>query len=257
MKIATWNVNSIKVRLPHVIDYLQTENPDILLLQELKCVTEAFPKQEIEEFGYNCAVWGQKTYNGVAILSKNPIDDITYGLKGDDTDNQSRYIEAETAGIVIASIYLPNGNPVDSEKFPYKIKWMDRLLMRVHELILSESSFILGGDYNVCPENTDVYDTELFKEDALCHPESRSRFRSLINLGLTEAFRACNPNETNKYSYWSYQGGAWRKDDGLRIDHLLLSPILADKLELCDIDKTPRGKERASDHTPVWCTLNM
>ncbi|MDA0654629.1 MAG: exodeoxyribonuclease III [Proteobacteria bacterium] len=256
MKIATWNVNSITVRLPHVLDYLRAASPDVLLLQELKAVDEAFPDTEIGDAGYNCAVWGQRTYNGVAILSKTPLDDIQRGLPGDEDEPQARYIEAETNGIRVASIYLPNGNPVDGPKFPYKLSWMDRLIDHAAALLETDSPFVLGGDYNVCPADADVYDPADFADDALCRPESRSRFRALVNLGLTEAFRALHPDETGAYSYWGYQGGAWRKGHGLRIDHLLLSPHLSDRLVECEIDREPRAREKASDHTPVWCELS-
>ena len=255
MKIATWNVNSIKSRLHLVIKYLEDSSPDILLLQELKGVNESFPEQEIGDVGYNSAVWGQKTYNGVAILSKHPIYDITRGLNNNEQDPQARYIEAEISGIRIASIYLPNGNPIDSEKYSYKINWMDKLFNHVNELLNSETPFILGGDFNVCPTDYDVYDPIAMKDDAVCKPESRERFRSILNLGITEAFRSINPNEI-EYSYWGYQGGAWQKNYGLRIDHLLLSPSIADRLLTCQIDKGPRSETKPSDHVPLECTFN-
>jgi len=256
VKIATWNVNSIKVRLPHVLEYLRETAPDVMLLQELKAVNEAFPESEIGDAGYNCAVLGQRTYNGVAVLSKHPLDDVLRGLPGDNTDTQARYVEVETAGLRIASLYLPNGNPVDSDKFPYKLGWMDRLIAHTEELLETGSPLVLGGDYNICPTAADLHDPEAYANDALCRPESRSRYRTLVNLGLTEAFRALHPDETGAYTYWGYQAGAWRKDHGLRIDHLLLSPAVADRLVACDIDKKPRGQTQASDHTPVWCELN-
>lgn len=255
MKIATWNVNSIKARLPRVLDWLgSNQAPDVALLQETKVVDDGFPTLEIEDLGYNIAVHGQKSYNGVAILSKRPIEDVMRGLPGDDGDEQARYIEATIGTVRVASIYLPNGNPVDSEKFPYKLAWMERLIARARELLEQEETFVYGGDYNVCPEDRDCYDPVGFANDALCRPESRSRFRQLVYLGLTEAYRALHPDLVS-YSYWDYTGGAWQKDHGLRIDHLLLSPQAADRLTACDIDRTPRGKERPSDHTPVWCEL--
>ena len=256
MQIATFNVNSVKARLPRVLEWLEAAQPDVVLLQELKCVDEEFPRLEIEVLGYHVETHGQKTYNGVAILSKSPIEDVRRGLPGDDGDEQARYIEGTVDGVRVASIYLPNGNPVDSEKFPYKLSWMDRLADHVRDtLIPTEQPFVLGGDYNVCPTDDDIYDPVGWADDALCRPESRNRFRRLLNLGLTEAYRALHPNEAHRYSYWDYVKGRWQKDEGLRIDHLLLSPRAADRLQECDIDKSPRGKEKPSDHTPVWCKL--
>lgn len=256
MRIATFNVNSLKARLPRVVEWLEEAAPDVVLLQELKCVDEEFPRLEIEALGYHIESHGQKTYNGVAILSKHPIHDVSRGLPGDPEDAQARYIEGTIQGVRVASIYLPNGNPVDSEKFPYKLAWMDRLITHVRTALLpKEMPFVLGGDYNVCPSDEDVYDPIGWADDALCRPESRNRFRQLLNLGLTEAYRALHPGEAHRYSYWDYVKGRWQKDEGVRIDHLLLSPQAADILKACDIDKTPRGKEKPSDHTPVWCDL--
>ena len=255
MRIATWNVNSIKARLPRVVEWLAEAGPDVVLLQELKVVDEAFPRQEIEDLGYNVETHGQKTYNGVAILSKRPIEDVRRGLPGDDEDEQARYIEAVIGTVRVASIYLPNGNPLGSEKFPYKLAWMDRLVDHAAGLLRHEEALVLGGDYNVCPLDMDCYDPPGFADDALCQPESRNRFRQLIHLGLTDAYRALHPQRV-AYSYWDYTAGAWQKDNGVRIDHLLLSPQAADRLGECDIDKSPRGRERPSDHTPVWCALD-
>ncbi len=258
MKIATWNVNSIRARLPRVLEWLDGAKPDVALLQEIKTVDEGFPRLEIEELGYNVAVAGQKTYNGVAILSKFPIEDVTATLPGDPGDDQARYLEAVTGSdgllVRVASIYLPNGNPVDSEKFPYKLRWMERLCDHVRGLLNFEEAFVLGGDYNVAPGDEDIYDPERWADDALCRPETRQRFRALMFLGLTDAFRALHP-EAGRYTYWDYQGGAWQKDFGLRIDHLLLSPQAADMLTASEIDREPRKKERPSDHTPIWCEL--
>ena len=256
MKIATWNVNSIKQRLPGVLEYLGEARPDAVLLQELKAVEEAFPALEIGDLGYNVAVWGQAAYNGVAILSKHPLDDVVRGLPGDDEDTEARYIEAETAGLRLASLYLPNGNPVDSGRFAYKLAWMDRLRAHAAALLETDAPFVLGGDYNVCPTDADVYDPDAFAGDAQCRPESRARFRALLHLGLTDAFRARHPAEADAYTFWSYQAGAWRKGNGLRIDHLLLSPGAADRLVGADIDRKPRAQVKASDHTPVWCALS-
>ena len=211
---------------------------------------------EISAAGYQAAVHGQKTYNGVAILSKQPIEDVTTGLPGDPEDEQARYIEGTVGGIRVASIYLPNGNPVDGPKFPYKLAWMDRLIAHVRDTLLpTEQPIVLGGDYNLVPGDDDVYDPVKWADDALCRPESRARFRHLMNLGLTEAWRAMHPTAAHQYSYWDYVQGRWQKDEGLRIDHLLLSPQAADRLTASAIDKTPRGKEKPSDHTPVWCEI--
>ena len=255
MKLATWNVNSIKVRLPLLLDYLREAEPDVVLLQELKAVDEAFPELEIGDLGYNAAVWGQKTYNGVAILSKMPLDDVTRGLPGGDGDDQARYIEAETGGIRVASLYAPNGNPLGTDKFDYKLAWMDRLIAHAADLAESDSPFALCGDYNVCPADADAYEPAEFAGDAICQPETRAKYRELILGGLTDSFRALHPDEAGAYSYWSYQAGAWRKGHGVRIDMLLLSPHLADRLTASDIDKKPRAQAKASDHTPVWCEL--
>ena len=254
-KIATWNVNSVKARLPLLLRWLDEFSPDVVLLQELKCVDEAFPREALEDKGYNVAVKGQKTYNGVAILSKTPIDVELTELPGDKKDEQARYIEGFTAGVRVASIYLPNGNPVDSEKYPYKLSFMERLYKRAKTLLHLEEAFVLGGDYNVIPEDRDCYDPKGWEGDALFRPETHAAFRKLMYLGLTDAFRALN-HEEGRYSYWDYQGGAWNKDNGIRIDHLLLSPQAADRLNDIGIDKTPRGWERPSDHTPVWCELS-
>jgi exodeoxyribonuclease-3 len=254
-KVATWNVNSIKARLPRVTEWLKSAKPDVVLLQETKCEDAAFPRAEIEELGYNLALCGQKTYNGVAILSKSPIEDVTCGLPGGDGDAQSRYVEGFTAGLRVASIYLPNGNPVDSDKFPYKLAWLDRLVRHAEALLGNEEKLVLGGDYNVCPTDVDVYDPVGWADDALCRLESRKGFRKLIYLGLTDAWRAQHP-QAHEYSFWDYQAGAWQKNNGLRIDHLLLSPQAADALKDSGIDKCPRGKEKASDHTPVWVELD-
>ena len=256
MKIATWNVNSINARIPRVSEWLSQASPDVALLQELKCVDEKFPRTEIEDLGYNIVTHGQKSYNGVAILSKHPIEDVMIGLPGDDSDEQARYIEATINTVRVASIYLPNGNPYPGEKFDYKIGWMDRLIERAKYLLTLEEDFVLAGDYNVCPKDEDCYDIVRFANDALVQPELRDRFYTLLNLGLTDAFRAFTPSGRN-YTYWDYQAGAWQKDNGVRIDHLLLSPTAADKVIKCEIDRTPRGKERPSDHTPIWCELSL
>jgi exodeoxyribonuclease-3 len=258
IKIATWNVNSVRARLPNLLAWLESAAPDVVLLQEIKCLEENFPEMEIGDLGYNTAVVGQKSYNGVAILSKHPLAIEHRTLPGDESDEQARYIEALVEcgerPVRVASIYLPNGNPIDTEKFPYKLGWMDRLVDHAQGLMDLDECFVLAGDYNVCPTGADVYDPVGWRDDALCHAETRRRFRTLVNLGLTDAFRTLHP-EPHRYSFWDYQAGRWQKDEGVRIDHLLLSPQATDRLIEADIDKGPRGKPKASDHTPVWCTL--
>ncbi|MGQ0662084.1 MAG: exodeoxyribonuclease III [Pseudomonadota bacterium] len=254
VRIATWNVNSVKARLPHLIDFLNAASPDVLLLQELKCVTGDFPRLETEAAGYHAEVVGQKTYNGVAILAKHGIADALRALPGDPSDDQARYLEASVGNLRVASIYLPNGNPVDSPKFPYKLAFMERLHARTRALLAAEQAFVLGGDWNVAPTDDDVYDPEGWRNDALCRPESRAAFRKIVYLGLSDAYRALHP-QPHAYSYWDYQQNRWARDEGLRIDHLLLSPQAADRLKASGIDKGPRAKDRASDHTPVWCEL--
>jgi exodeoxyribonuclease-3 len=253
--IATWNVNSIKARLPNVVEWLKAAQPDVALLQELKCVDEAFPREEIEELGYAVVTHGQKTYNGVAILGRGRLDEVARGLPGDEGDEQARYIEATFGTLRLASIYLPNGNPVGSEKFPFKLAWLERLRRHAIELLETEQPLVLGGDYNVIPEPLDCHDPKAWEGDALFRPESRAAFRALLHLGLLDAFRALHPDEAGAYTFWDYQGGAWPLDHGIRIDHLLLSPQAADRLKGCRIDKEPRGRPRASDHTPVIVEL--
>ncbi len=254
-KIATWNVNSVRRRLPNLLDWLKDSSPDIVLLQETKVTDDQFPREEIEDLGYNLAVAGQKAYNGVAILSKSSIEVTQRVLPGDPSDTHARYLEALIGTIRVASLYLPNGNPIGTEKFTYKLKWMERLSSHAKELLETEETVILGGDFNICPTDDDVYDPEGFAEDALCQPESRNRYRTLCHLGFTDAFWTLHP-KPGSYSYWDYQAGSWNKDNGLRIDHLLLSPEAADRLQESGIDKGPRGKENPSDHTPVWCVLS-
>lgn len=257
VKIASWNVNSINARLPNVLSWLEAASPDVILLQELKCQEEKFPALEIQAMGYQTAVVGQKSYNGVAILSKLPLTEVRTSLPGDDDDVQARWVEARAGDALrVACLYLPNGNPVGTEKFPYKLAWMERLRARAAALLAANEITVLGGDYNVCPTDDDVYDPAGWADDALCRPESRAAFRSLLHLGYTDAFRARHP-EPGRYTFWDYQAGAWQRDNGLRIDHLLLSPLAADRLVDCDVDKEPRGREKASDHTPIWCTLDL
>lgn len=259
MKIATWNVNSVKARIDAVLGWLKEASPDVVGFQELKCVDEAFPRLEIEALGYNVETFGQKTYNGVAILSKHPIEDVMRGLPGFE-DTQSRYIEAVIApeggkAIRFACLYLPNGNPVASEKYPYKLNWMAALQSRVESLLPLEESLIVAGDYNVIPTPADVHDPAAWAKDALFLPTTRAAWRRLENLGLTDAVLACNA-VPGQYTFWDYQAGAWPKNNGIRIDHLLLSPQAADRLAGAGIDRHVRSWDKASDHVPAWCLLN-
>jgi len=220
-------------------------------LQEIKCETEAFPRLEFEALGYKVHAVGQKAYNGVAILSRFEIADVIERLPGDKDDMQARYIEASIQGFRVASVYLPNGNPTDSDKFTYKLNWIKRLREHAQSLMSLEQPFVLGGDFNVIPTASDVYDPEGWEKDALYHPKTREAYRKLMHIGLTDAFRALHPDKAHAYTFWDYQAGAWQRDLGLRIDHILLSPEATDRLSACFIDKTPRGQDKASDHTPV------
>lgn len=254
MKIATWNVNSVKARLPHLVRWLGEAAPDAVLLQELKCPAPEFPHFEVEAAGYQALVVGQKSYNGVAILTRGPAQLVLDHLPGDAGDEQARYLEADYGNIRLCALYLPNGNPIGTEKFTYKLGWMARLRARAIALLAEDRPFVMAGDYNVCPTEADVWNPAGFAQDALCQPESRAAWRALVNLGLTDVLRALHPRP-HLYTYWDYQGAAWAADHGLRIDHLLLSPELADRLEDAGVDRSPRGWERASDHTPVWCRI--
>lgn len=254
IKIATWNVNSIKVRLAHVKRWLEHNQPDLLMIQELKGLE--FPTEEFKAIGYKSESVTQKTYNGVAIISKEPQKVILDHLPGDKSDAQARYLEIEYQNIRVINIYLPNGNPVDSDKYQYKLNWMDRLYDRLKKLRDDNIPFVVGGDFNVIPEDKDCHDPQAWKDDALFRSETRLKWQSLLNLGLYDSFRILNKN-TGEYSFWDYQAGAWQKDNGIRIDHFLLSPPLVDKLVSCTIDKTPRGEEKASDHTPVILELDL
>lgn len=260
MRIATWNVNSVKQRLPHLLDFLRDEKPDVVCLQELKCVDEAFPQAEVEGAGYNVAVHGQKAFNGVAILSKRPLEDVTRGLPGADSDDQSRYIEAvvpASNGVVrVASIYLPNGNPTGSPKFDYKLAWMERLRAHAEQLLKLEEPVVLAGDFNVIPEDRDAKNPQNWVKDALSQPETRTRFREFLNLGLTDAVRACDDGP-GPFTFWDYTAGAWQRNDGIRIDHLVLSPQAADRLKGATVHKETRALEKPSDHVPVSIDLDL
>ena len=257
MQIATWNVNSVRQRTEHLLRYLRDVAPDVLCLQELKCVDEAFPREEVEALGYNAAVHGQKGFNGVAILAKARIE-VTRGLPGDPADEHARYIEAvlpHDGGVIrVASIYLPNGNPPDTDKYVYKLAWMDRLIAHARTLLALEEPLVLAGDYNVIPEPRDCADPQAWIADALFLPDTRARFRTLLNLGLTDALRATT-DEAGLYTFWDYQAGAWQRNKGICIDHLLLSPQAADRLVKTTIDKALRGEDKPSDHVPVRIEL--
>lgn len=260
MKIASFNINGIKARLPALLDWLDEAQPDIALLQEIKSVDEGFPHEPFEERGYNVATHGQKGFNGVAILSKHPLEDVSRGLPGDDSDEQARWIEATVVGDIAAmrvcGLYLPNGNPAPGPKYDYKLGWMRRLEARARDLLDSEEPFLLAGDYNVIPQDEDAKRPEAWREDALALPDSRAAFRRLVNLGLTEAFRA-RVQGPGHYTFWDYQAGAWNRDDGIRIDHFLLSPQAADMMTDCGIDKEIRAREKPSDHVPIWVAFDL
>ncbi len=255
--IATWNVNSVRQRLGHLLDYLKQISPDAVCLQELKCLEEAFPRAEIEALGYNIALHGQKTFNGVAILSKRPFE-VARGLPGDPNDEQARYIEGvipRGKGVVrLASLYLPNGNPTGTEKYAYKLAFMDRLIRHARNLLTHEEPLVIAGDYNVIPEARDAAHPEQWTGDALFLPQSRAKFDELVALGFTDAVRATS-DASGLYTFWDYQAGAWPKNNGIRIDHLLLSPQAADLLESAAIDREMRGRDKASDHVPVRIKL--
>ena len=256
MKLVTYNLNGIRARLPRLVEYLDREKPDVLCLQELKCADDVLPIADIEAAGYH-AVWhGQKGFNGVAILARSGVPELRQvGLPGDPDDNHSRYIEAEVDGVIIASIYLPNGNPIGTEKFDYKLNWMGRLEARAAELLALERPTVLAGDYKVIPEDRDTFSRRAMADDALFQPESQAAFRRIVNLGYTDALRDLHPDEPKLFTFWDYQAGAWQRDAGFRIDHLLCSPQAADRLQSAEVHKWARAEEKASDHAPVAIEL--
>ena len=252
--IATWNVNSVKARLPNVVEWLQSAKPDVVLLQELKCLEEAFPKMEIEDCGYNIAVHGQKTYNGVAILSKHPIEDVTRSIPNFD-DEAARYIEgiisiAGKGAIRVASVYVPNGQSPDSDKFQYKMNFYDKLYAHLTSIRDFDEKIFIGGDYNCAPEDIDVYDPRSLRGTTCFHPDEQAHVRKLHNAGYADVYRKLNPNK-QEFSWWDYRAGAYNYNKGMRIDYILTNPKAADSVIDCRIDAEPRGKEKASDHTPV------
>jgi len=260
MKIASFNINGIKARINALPDWLDEAQPDVALLQEIKSVDEAFPREIFEDRGYRVETHGQKGFNGVAILSKLPLEDVTRGLPGDDSDEQARWIEAtvmgDTGAVRVCGLYLPNGNPCPGPKYDYKLAWMERLYARAQQLLASEEPALMAGDYNIIPQDEDAKRPEAWQEDALARPESRAAWRRIVNLGFTEAFRACHQGPEH-YSFWDYQAGAWNRDDGIRIDHFLLTPQAADHLKDCQIDKDIRAREKPSDHVPIWIELDI
>lgn len=259
MKIASFNVNGIKARANALCDWLDEAAPDVALLQEIKSVDEGFPSELFEDRGYNVATHGQKSFNGVAILSKLPLEDITTGLPGDPEDEQARWIEATVVGqqaLRICGLYLPNGNPVPGPKYDYKLAWMDRLYRRAQELIQDPMPALMAGDYNIIPQSEDAARPDVWTKDALFLPQSRDKFRKIVNLGFTDAFRARH-HGAGHYSFWDYQAGAWNRNDGIRIDHFLLTPSCADLLQDCQIDHQIRAREKPSDHVPIWVKLDL
>jgi exodeoxyribonuclease-3 len=259
MRIASFNINGIKARLGALTDWLDAAEPDVVLLQELKSVDENVPREAFEDRGYNVETHGQKGFNGVAILSKFPLEDVNRGLPGDGEDEQARWIEATVMGehraVQLCGLYLPNGNPAPGPKYDYKLGWMDRLRARAADLLASEEPVLMGGDYNVIPQDEDAAKPDAWRRDALALPDSRAAFRRIVNLGFTEAYRA-QVQGPGHYTFWDYQAGAWNRNDGIRIDHFLLSPQAADLMTDCRIEKEVRGYEKPSDHVPVWIEID-
>ena len=260
MRIATFNINGVRARLPALLDWLAEARPDVVALQEIKSTDEAFPRAEVEAAGYNVETHGQKGFNGVALLSRRPLEDVTRGLPGDEADEQARWIEATVSGengaLRICGLYLPNGNPAPGPKYDYKLAWMDRLEARARALLEAEEAAVILGDYNVIPEPRDCHDPAAWARDALFLPTTRAAWRRIVNLGLTDAVRATTA-AAKVYTFWDYQAGAWPKNHGIRIDHLLLTPQAADRLVGCGVDAGIRAREKPSDHVPVWAEVDV
>ncbi|GAB4304814.1 MAG: exodeoxyribonuclease III [Roseovarius sp.] len=260
MKIASFNINGIKARLGALTDWLDDAQPDLVLLQEIKSTDEAFPREPFETRGYGVETHGQKGFNGVAILSRLPLEDVSRGLPGDDADDQARWIEATVAtrggALRVCGLYLPNGNPAPGPRFDYKLGWMARMKFRAQELMKQEEPLLLGGDFNVIPQDEDTRDPAAWADDALALPEARAAFRRLLYLGFTDALRATT-SAPGQYTFWDYQGAAWRRDNGIRIDHILLSPQAADLLTDCQIERQLRAAEKPSDHVPIWVNIDL
>jgi exodeoxyribonuclease-3 len=256
MKLATYNLNGIRARLPRLVQWLEREQPDVVCLQELKCADDSLPIADVEAAGYTGHWHGQKGFNGVAILARGRTPQLRRtGLPGDDEDPQSRYIEAEVDGVIVASLYLPNGNPVGTDKFAYKLRWMERLAAHASGLLAEERPAILAGDWNVVPEDRDVFSAKATQHDALLQPETRAAWRRILHHGWTDALRALHPDDPKLYTFWDYTAGCWQRDAGFRIDHLLCSPEAMDRVVACGVDRWARGEEKASDHAPTWVAL--
>ncbi len=259
MKIASFNINGIKARIGALSDWLDEAQPDVTLLQEIKSVDEAFPREHFEDKGYTVETHGQKGFNGVAILSKLPLEDVSRGLPGNDDDDQARWIEATVMGdktaVRVCGLYLPNGNPAPGPKYDYKLAWMERLRKRAKDLLSQEEPALMVGDYNVIPQAIDAARPAAWEKDALFLPETRAAFRRILNLGFTEALRA-RSQAPGIYTFWDYQAGAWQRNDGIRIDHFLLTPQCADLLVDCQVDAHVRDREKPSDHVPIWVELD-
>ncbi len=259
MKIASFNINGIKARIGALSDWLDEAQPDVTLLQEIKSVDEAFPREHFEDKGYTVETHGQKGFNGVAILSKLPLEDVSRGLPGNDDDDQARWIEATVMGdktaVRVCGLYLPNGNPAPGPKYDYKLAWMERLRKRARDLLSQEEPALMAGDYNVIPQAIDAARPAAWEKDALFLPETRAAFRRILNLGFTEALRA-RSQAPGIYTFWDYQAGAWQRNDGIRIDHFLLTPQCADLLVDCQVDAHVRDREKPSDHVPIWVELD-
>ncbi|MCU0901856.1 MAG: exodeoxyribonuclease III [Cypionkella sp.] len=258
MRLATFNINGIKARAEALPRWLAAAKPDVVCLQEIKSVDEGFPRDLFEDMGYRVETHGQKGFNGVAILSRLPLEDVTRGLPGDETDEQARWIEATVMGprpIRVCGLYLPNGNPAPGPKYDYKLAWMARMEARLRDLLAQEEPFLCAGDYNVIPQAQDAARPDAWAEDALYLPQSRHAFRRMLNLGMLDAFRACEAGPGH-YSFWDYQANAWERNNGIRIDHILLSPQAADRLTGAGIDREVRAGDKPSDHVPVWVTLD-
>jgi exodeoxyribonuclease-3 len=254
LRIASFNINGIKARLPRLLEWLEETRPSVACLQEIKTQDEGFPAADFEQIGYR-AIWhGQKGFNGVAILADRELAEVHRGLPGDPEDLQARYIEAEVGDVRVVNLYLPNGNPHPGPKFDYKLEWMRRLRLRLQELRARERPTVVVGDFNVIPEDKDVFSVRAMQHDALMQPESRDAYRRILNDGWTDAIDTLNP-AGGVWTFWDYQAGAWQRDHGFRIDHLLLSPEAADRLVAAGVDKAYRGREKASDHAPVWVEL--
>lgn len=258
MKLASFNINGIKARIEALPAWLSQARPDVVCLQEIKSLDETFPRETFEAMGYRVETHGQKSFNGVAILSRLPLEDVTRALPGDASDDQARWIEATVIGtraVRVCGLYLPNGNPAPGPKYDYKLAWMGRMEARVRALLALEEPTVFCGDYNVIPQDADAARPELWQSDALALPASRAAFRRLLALGLTDALRTRTPSP-GQYTFWDYQAGAWERNNGIRIDHLLLSPQAADLLRDCQIDKQVRAGDKPSDHVPIWADLD-